>query len=292
MDPKRFDTVTRIFAERRASRRSALKAGAAGLISTGLVATGLSNAGHAQEATPEPAADSVGKGKTLFVQTYQQGKIDPKAGEAGTWTVTLEQGLGQTIYFTDRPERSAGITPTEQFIQAIGFPDSDPPNAALVFENGDGNVDISVVELFNPSYDAATQTAVFDIQLLKEYAQLGLTMQEQPTEPPDAQATFGAAYLFIDDCPDKTMYCVSGDCDPGETPLGGPYCEVIGTIENGEHDGFCYSGWGAACLPCSPWFEYRGDALAHWSAECDSRFAACNGSCRVYSVCSYGVPYC
>jgi hypothetical protein len=292
MDPKRFDMVTRIFADRRASRRSALRAGAAGLVSTGLVAAGLSNTAQAQEASPEPAAGSAGKGKTLFVQTFQHGTIDPKAGEAGTWTLTLEEGLGQTIYFSDRPERSVGITPTEQFIQAIGFPGDNPPNAALVFETESGDVDITVVELFNPTYDVSTHTAIFDIQLLKEYAQLGVTLQEQPTEPPDAHAAFGAAHLFIDDCPDATMSCVSNECYPFETPLGGPYCEVIGTIDNGEHDGFCYSGLGVACLPCTPWFEYRSDALAHWSEECDARFPECNGNCRVYSVCTYGVPSC
>ena len=291
MTENSFDTITKLFASRRLTRRQAVK-GAAGVTATGLAVTGLSDSSKAQEASPVPDESLPKKGQTLFVQTYQQGSIDPKEGEAGTWTLTLEQGLGQTLYFSDRPERSVGITPSEQFINALGFPTDNPPNAALVFENESGNVDITVVELFNPQYDTATNTATYDIQLLKEYERLGITLQEQPSEPPDAHATFGATHLFIDDCPDGTLTCVSTECDPGETPLGGPYCEPIGTIDNSSHDGFCYSGWGAACLPCQPWYEYRSDAKAYWAGQCNQLFSACNGNCTLYSVCTYGIPHC
>ncbi len=47
----------------------------------------------------------------LFVQSFQSGSIAPVDGAEGRYTVTLEQGLGQTIYFSDRPERIVGTEP-------------------------------------------------------------------------------------------------------------------------------------------------------------------------------------
>ena len=157
MTENSFDTITKLFASRRISRRQAVK-GAAGITASGLAATGLSDHSKGAGSIPVPDRALPEKGQTLFVQTYQQGSIDPKKGEAGTWTLTLEQGLGQTSLFPpDRPERSVGIAPSEQFIAALGFPAGNPPNAALVFENDSGNVDITVVELFNPTYDTTTE---------------------------------------------------------------------------------------------------------------------------------------
>jgi hypothetical protein len=57
----------------------------------------------------------------LFVQSFRSGSIAPKAGTDGAYTLTLEHGLGQKIYFSDRPERVVGADPTPQFLKGFGF---------------------------------------------------------------------------------------------------------------------------------------------------------------------------
>jgi hypothetical protein len=49
----------------------------------------------------------------LFIQSFQLGSIAAKAGEEGTYTLTLQEGLGQTIYLADR---IVGTVPTNRFI--------------------------------------------------------------------------------------------------------------------------------------------------------------------------------
>ncbi len=81
--------------------------------------------------------------------------------------VTLDHGLGQTVYFTDRPERLVGVTPTAQFLADFGLSVGDPPNAALVVEKEDGTTQIAVVELIDPKYDDATDTATYEVAVLR-----------------------------------------------------------------------------------------------------------------------------
>jgi hypothetical protein len=218
MDPNRFDVISTFFAGRRLSRRHAAGEMAAGLAAGALTAVGLAGAAAAQNATPTTATDASTTPKEfLFVQSFQKGNIEPKFGVEGTYTLTLEQGLGQTIYFSDRPERIVGAVPTPDFLAGLGFPDDNPPNAALVLEAGPGNEDIAVVELFNPRYDIDSHTATYDIQVLQHDERLGMTFQEEPTDLAQLHPTFGAAHLFIDDCADGTVTCVS-DYKPAPCP--------------------------------------------------------------------------
>ena len=61
---------------------------------------------YAQEPRRRPPPTSDGeKIPYLFVQSFEGGSIAPKDGEDGTYTLTLEHGLGQTLYFADRPPR-------------------------------------------------------------------------------------------------------------------------------------------------------------------------------------------
>lgn len=280
MDRSRFDTITRGFADRRLSRRQALTRGGAGLAAASLATAGLGHA-LAQEATPMPVDGQYqNKGEFLFIQSFQSGNITPKADEAGTWTLTLEQGLGQTVYFSDRPERIVGASPTDDFLKGLGFPKDNPPNAALLFENDKGEEDVSVVELFNPAYDTATNTVTYDIQLLKEYAGLEMTFQEQPTEPDDAGTTFGAAHLFIDDCSDGNVACCSEynfftlECQNAYVGQFGPM-------------GYCYNWMAIHCEPCEPYGHdfpqcKRGICPldGYWEQKCNDNFSACNGICE------------
>lgn len=91
---------------------------------------------------------------------------------------------------------------------------------------------------------------------------------------------FGGGHLFIDDCPDGTMTCNHGG-------------EVVGTIANGEHDGFCYSYAQCICVPCAPWmYGINGpdEMKAYWRDQCNSRFKACNGDCGVGGFCTEDAP--
>lgn len=288
MDANRFDSIAKMFADRRLSRRQAMVKGGTGLAAGAIAAAGLSAVARAQDATPAAsgAAPNADHGPSmLFLQSFQQGGITPKAGAAGTYTLTLEQGLGQTIYFSDRPDRIVGAAPTPQFLAGLGFPPDNPPNAALIMETGAGDTDIAVVELLNPRYDDSSHTATYDVTLLKEWERtLDLGFTEPPTDLAQLHPTFGAAHLFIDDCPNHDMFCYT---DPNS-----PSNSSVGTIPNSDHDGFCYS-WGAAgCYPCTPWFPgYSGRAASHgyWRDQCNQRFAECKGACDVWPYCTKGI---
>jgi hypothetical protein len=84
----------------------------------------------------------------LFVQSAK--KIDYKNG-----VITLYEVPGQTIFFTDRPNRVVGNLSTDKFVakwttdkESGGFA-ANPPNAALTVFQPDG-VKTAIVELTNP----------------------------------------------------------------------------------------------------------------------------------------------
>lgn len=261
MDGSQFDRVSRFFAGR---RRALAEGGGQPAPSGKFIA--------AQVATPEPEAAH--GPEMLFLQSFQSGSIAAKEGTDGRYTVTLEHGLGQTIYFSDRPDRVVGATPTPQFLEALGFPDDNPPNAALIVETAPGALDIAVIELFNPIYDETSHTASYDVEVLAEWqnsAELGF--MATPTDLAALASRFGAAHLFIDDCRDGDILCQSNVTR-----------DIVGTIPGSDFDNYCYS-WGAwQCLPCEPWIASRYNAYQYWGQVCNERFAACDGQCEAQNV--------
>jgi hypothetical protein len=259
VDPSSFDTIARRFAARR-SRRQALAQGGAGLAAGALAAaTGWvpgAAAAHAQDATPPAGAAAAGqKVRYLFVQSFQAGSIEPKAGADGTYTLKLDHGLGQTVYFSDRPERIVGATPTADFLKGFGFSPKDPPNAALVLEVGPGDEDIAVLELTNPRYDEGTKTATYDAKALADWEKtLALGFSEQPKDLARLAPAFGAAHLFIDDCPDIQLNCY--DVNNPST--------IVGTTMAGT----CYQVWPPGCLLCE-----------NTCITCNNNLPACAGQC-------------
>jgi hypothetical protein len=237
MASTRFDTISRIFARRKAADRIS------------------------QEATPT-TGDSE-KIPYLFVQSFGDGTITPKPGEDGAYTITLEHGLGQTLYFGDRPSRDVGTVPTGRFLQGLGFSDDNPPNAALVVDDGAGGTEIAVVELTSPTYDEASRTATYDVKVLEaweESTELGLT--DAPADLADLPASFGAAHLFIDDCSDDGIACV-------QMGYGVEYWY--------PNQGFCWNY--GICVPCVPYGHvnpYDGAAWDWWNAKCRN---GCDGTC-------------
>ena len=265
MNHLRFDTISKLFAERRLSRRAAVCHGAAGLAAAGLATTG--HAAAAQDTPPggTPVPDSGEKVAYLFLQSFQARALTSKEGEDGTYTLTLDQGLGQTIYFSDRPLRDVGATPTPDFLESLGFPLDNPPNAALLVEEGN-TVNVAVVERFNPRYDQATRTATYDMIPLADFQRTADGgFGEAPADLSAVPSSFRAAHLFIDDCPDGKIFC---------TTSAGAYKGDFGS------HGFCWNY--ATCVPCEPYYHanpYNGAAWDWWTAECNRVKTDCQGAC-------------
>jgi hypothetical protein len=277
MDANRFDRVARTFASTRLSRRSALRAGAAGL-AVSRAASGPRAA--AQEATPA-AGGLAENDASLFVQTATAGsfKPNPAAGAAatpgaagtpaaesrhGAYLLTLEGHAGETIGFSDRPQRAFGEVKTTRFFASMGFTPANPPNAALVADTAEQEDDVLLLELLNPAYDEATKTLSYVADVLQQYQGEVLKPLAAQQRDRTIAAEFGTASLFIDDCPDITTCFAPGLIPVGPVP-GGPI-------------GACWSWSAFACLPCN------GQSLDYYAGVCNNTYTFCNNQCFVYTA--------
>jgi hypothetical protein len=282
MDTARFDGVSRFLSQRLNRRQAGMGAVAFSTAATMGLAI-KANAAAQESATPAASADDPGTvakpltGSTLFVQSFQGGSA---TGGAATdeFTVNLEGGLGQTIYFSDRPQRLVGTLPTEEFLAKLGFFPENPPNAALIVEQEDGDSVFAVVELFNPAYDTEQANLTYDVKVLDEWTSIDMQFQHGAADFEGSSAAFGTAHLLIDgvaDCPDATMECI------------GPNGDVVGTIDNSEHDGYCYNWANIACMPCEP----GGTPDPFYFVNiCNERYDACEGDCGLWNFCSRDAP--
>ncbi|MDQ3655535.1 MAG: hypothetical protein M3457_10695 [Chloroflexota bacterium] len=262
MEPRRFDAITKTLAGR-FSRRAALQSTGVGLAASLAGATPL--LAHAQDATPVASPEALGGGDTrtyfLFVQVASGGTLTPKAGEEGVYTLVLEHGVGETVYFSDRPERIVGTVPTTQFLDALGFTPTNPPNAALVA--GD---EVVVIELLNPVIDEAAGTLTYDVRVLDAYEEEGLAhLATQSTGR--LPESFGSASLFIDDCPD-----VSGCLN---FPANARDSHYVGPLPDGVNGGQCYDWGSVSCNPCNGWSQQD------YENACNAAYAECNNLCFV-----------
>lgn len=187
-----------------------------------------------------PAATEPGFGQEfLFVQVADGGTWAPKSGENGVYTLALTGASGQTVYFSDRPDRVVGTVPMQQFLDNIGFTPDNPPNAALV-TNANDQEDVLVIELYNPSYDAEADTLSYDARVLEEYVGEGLQFAVNRQQDVELSESFGHASLFIDDCPDA-KYCGND----GLRTIPVPECDIPG----GPY-GRCWDWSSFSCSPC------------------------------------------
>jgi hypothetical protein len=272
MESLRFDRIAIQFADRLVSRRQALTTGGAGLAAGALAAAGITSAVAAQDATPD-ATDTqppYTKVPFLFVQSFQSGSVEPIDGVEGRYTLTLEQGHGQTIYFSDRPDRVVGANPTPEFLEGLGFLPDNPPNAALVIETAVGETDVAVIELFNPLYDPVTRGVIYEVEVLGNWqASLEMGFTEAPTDLASLAPNFGSAQLFIDDCPNLDIWCLGTDQD---------------YLISADAD-MCWNY--SRCQPCEPYGHTYPDYCAganYWREKCNQRFNRCNrsGGCTPY----------
>jgi len=293
----RFDEIAKLLAEHRLSRRRALARGGAGLAAGALAAAGrgpaaaaarpvtpgaagdpreagapaggtrAAEAGIAVLAAPAPGATAIATPVAsgakpitfLFLQSFDSGSLTPKAGTPDRYTLTLKQGLGDTVYFSDRPAKVVGTVPTAQFLKALGFTPANPPNAALVGQRDATHKDVVVVELFNPIYDAKTNTLSYEVALLKDWHKLDETFQQTPDTEAQLPRAFTAAHLFIDDCPDAEVVCFKRSTHARVGDLG--------------FRGMCWHWFPTGCFACDP------DA---YSRECNATIPACEGQCYVF----------
>jgi hypothetical protein len=277
MNPTFFDSLSRRFATRRMSRRTALATGV-GLVTTGLLSTSRASAQDATPsaspapfpADPHPSADSA---KThveyLFVQPFDGGTWTPKPGADGVFMLTLSGAAAETTYFSDRPERDAGLAPTQKFLDGIGFLPENPPNAAIVARSDSGEEDVLVVELLTPVYDADAATLTYEAKVLRDYGGRGLSDLAQQQTDYDLATTFGEGSLFIDDCPNSLLdHCwypaANGDWDD------------VGLIQSGN----CWNSKTWLCAPCGS-----------YSGLCNQTYPACENKCADdIAIC--GLPDC
>jgi hypothetical protein len=269
MDPNRIDQISKLFATRRLSRRAAVVGSAnLGAIAMGAAALSSAKSTSAQGASPaaSPAAAEA-KTEFLFVQSFEAGTLLPKPESTGEYVLELKHGLGQTLYFSDRPERIVGAVPTQRFLNALGFSPTDPPNAALVADLGDGNEEIFVVELTNPVYDEAAKTATYDVKILDDVKRVDMTLGQSTHTGPQTEATYGASHLFIDDCPDGTLNCRL-PCNNGDSGCN--------TLIGSTPIGYCYDALNICCDPCGyDWIQQCARAFAGCVNE--DGLPACNG---------------
>lgn len=294
MDSHRFDAFTKWVAQTRLSRRTALRQLGWGGMAAGLFGAMAAPMRASAQATPAatPTAGAAGElaanNATLFVQTAASGTFGPNPAATGTppaatgtdtsataatptaaqpaaYRLTLHGHTGETIGFSDRPARNFGEVPTPRFLKSLGFTPADPPNAALVVDTAQAQDAVFLLELMTPAYDPGTQTLTYDANLLQQYpnargsALTPLAGKAQSTTP---AASFESASLFIDDCPDATLYCF----DPYDST------KLVGTIPIG----YCWDWHKWCCNPC---------AGIDAQALCGNAFGA---------ACSYGSPatYC
>jgi len=196
----------------------------------------------------------------MFVQTAQSGTLVPVEGVDNLYTLTLMGVAPQTIAFSDRPERVVVQAPMQQFLDGMCFSPENPPNAALEILEADDEEDVAVVELFDPVYDAASQTLQYNVSIL-ELPDLSYAVFNERADK-TLPEMFGPAALFIDDCPDSHVNCCTDtDCD-------GEKCGKIST-------GCCWSWHWLMCLACHSNDYYKEACKEEYGSSCALNFEDC-----------------
>jgi hypothetical protein len=145
----------------------------------------------AQNATP--TGDS--QVELMFVQTFSTSTLTPSRDDPSRLVLTLEQGTGEMIFLSDRPDRIAGSIKTDMFIEEFR---KDPANAALVVNVNEKEEAIYVVELLAMEHDPASGTVTYTVRLLEEPSELDLGFRSEPRQLVTAEQTYGTSNLFID----------------------------------------------------------------------------------------------
>ncbi len=163
------------------TRRTLLASSAAGA-----AALALRNAA-AQEGTPS-AEEEI---ELLFVQVAAGGTLTPS--DRG-YTLSFRHDTGQTIYFSDRPERLTGLVSTAELVAQWPFEGETPPNAALAISNAeDDSATVLIGVLSTPEWSPGSATLSYSFWMLTDDIPAG--------SPTPILESFDSATLFIDGAP-------------------------------------------------------------------------------------------
>jgi hypothetical protein len=210
-----------------------------------LIALLLLLAGCAAPSSPPDASSASASRSLLFVQQATGGGLFSLDGENGVLQLGLVGVDLDTLWFTDRPARDAGVMTTAEFVAAWAEGrDSfaaDPPNAALALRVEGGGAIAFVLELLDVSYRAENATLHYKVRELATDEPI-LQSHGRPHSLAEVPSTFGAASLFIDDDENWCLFayeenCETAYCDPlkpiafdkakcdaeNEAPVPGPY---------------------------------------------------------------------
>ena len=142
------------------------------------------------------ATSSTGKASLLYVGLGKSGRLTPREGGKGDYSLTIANPGERITFFSDRPVRMAGTLPLKDFVKqwepGRTF-HSDPPNVALAF--GD-NGHVAVVELSEPAIVGSDLT--FRARLLSHCMGKKGEGKSERAFPPER---FGEVALFFDDVP-------------------------------------------------------------------------------------------
>ena len=135
----------------------------------------------------------------LFVQTAKSGSlVEISPGEL---TLTLNDILPSTIWFTDRPQRVTGSLTTSSFVEqgwaTFDF-NEDPPNAALEAEFEDDTRSVITLELESPEYDSLNNKITYMAMLLDGEPTEALAHLHTSSNS-ELSGSFEHSVLFIDD---------------------------------------------------------------------------------------------
>lgn len=281
MDSTRFDRwAMRLGA--RLSRRRALAGAAAGF--TAVAVSVHTQPLSAQDATPDASPDAgPALPAFLFVQLAESGTWEPKPGEDGVYRLTMRGAGGQTLYFSDRPDRIVGTMDTDRFLDALGFTPVNPPNAAVVVQTPEGERDVLVVELFNPVYsrsfgDSGEEWLTYEARVLNAYQGEGLEAWAPQADDDQLPQEFTNVSLFIDDCADLSG-CYR---DIGEYRTR----DYVGEIPGGPY-GRCFNYTTLRCVPCicNPTCHIAPNW--YYDQMCNDGLPGCHNECYT-DTCGYG----
>jgi hypothetical protein len=228
----------------------------------------------------------------LFVHNAQAGTFEQIEGEDGSYILTLTDFDDDVIYFTDRPLRDVGRVELDKFLGGLGFEIGDPPNAAIVVKNEEGE-DITVVaELTEPILNQDTDELKFKVHILKdedtgENAEYGGNLPE----------VFTSATLLIDGCKKHGYkFCGStGKCYNPKTQK----CGGVDTWKKDKdkkchgvklEDAYKYAnGDDSECLDYNnatlSQSEYEcDDGIKGWKIKLDADFKGEQSDCQAYCI--------
>lgn len=102
----------------------------------------------------------------LFTQNATAGTLSPDAARPGEFRLALTGVAAQTIWFTERPARRAGVYATPAAIKRIGFDGKNAPNAVINLIEGEKTQDTLAVTLRDPVYDEQQATLQYRVKPL------------------------------------------------------------------------------------------------------------------------------